>query len=370
MFAMGLGLGAKLPNSKLNKVFGNREKADYRSSAYSAAHFAMELDQEAIGLIRSIEGGGVKADVMRYEVGSSHKQFYQLGKPKFEDFKVMVGMALSDLFYDWIECFFVGDHLRKDGAILAADFNYKERARRTFYQAIIKEVTFPALSAADKQPAYLGVTLAPEYMEFEQSYGRRLLPVEDTDKQKLWSSCNFRFTVDGFGDITRRVTKVDSFSIKQQVNDHHVGGYRYPIRVGTRVEFPRISFSLPEKDASAFYWHFEKHGIKGTGRDGHGLTGAIEYLDPKKRTLGILRYEGAEIVGLTPDRSDGSANNFKMVKVEMTTEGMVFDHEAASKRKPKPRKPEKPGKMGIPNSAGKDSPSATNTRMSDMDDIG
>jgi phage tail-like protein len=145
--------------------------------AYAAAHFALELDgKDEVGLFRSIEGGGVKADVMTYQPAANGETGYtrwrQLGKPKFEDIKLQVGMAMSLAFYKWIEEFMVGKASRKSGAVVAADFYYKERARRNFYEAMIKELTFPKLDANDKNPVYMGVTLAVEDIEFLKGTGK------------------------------------------------------------------------------------------------------------------------------------------------------------------------------------------------------
>src|SRR5882724_3172900 len=82
---------------------------------YSAAHFALELDgKQDTGLCRSIEGGGVKADVMTYQGGGIHEKWRQLGKPKFEDIKLQVGMSMAQPFYAWIADFFTGAGARKD----------------------------------------------------------------------------------------------------------------------------------------------------------------------------------------------------------------------------------------------------------------
>jgi hypothetical protein len=67
--------------------------------AYAAAHFALELDgKDSVGLFRSIEGGGVRADVMTYQNGGTYDRWRQLGKPKFEDIKLQVGMSMSQPF--------------------------------------------------------------------------------------------------------------------------------------------------------------------------------------------------------------------------------------------------------------------------------
>ena len=66
---------------------------------YAAAHFGLELDGfDQVGLFRSIEGGGVKTDVMTYQHGGNYDRWRQLGKPKFEDIKLQVGMAMSQPF--------------------------------------------------------------------------------------------------------------------------------------------------------------------------------------------------------------------------------------------------------------------------------
>src|SRR6188474_3306712 len=128
--------------------------------AYAAAHFALELHGiDSLGVFRSVEGGGIKADVMTYQNSGTYDRWRQLGKPKFEDIKLQVGMAMSEPFYKWIEDFFAGKATRKNGAIIAADFYYKERARREFTDAMIKEISFPKLDGQDKSTAYMTVAL-------------------------------------------------------------------------------------------------------------------------------------------------------------------------------------------------------------------
>src|SRR5690349_6193990 len=135
--------------------------------AYSAAHFALELDgKDSVGLFRSIEGGGVKADVMTYQHGANYDRWRQLGKPKFEDIKLQVGMAMSEPFYTWLADFMDGVPTRKTGAIVAADFYYNERARRNFKAGMIKELTFPKLDGSDKNAAYMTVGISVEEIEF------------------------------------------------------------------------------------------------------------------------------------------------------------------------------------------------------------
>ena len=105
-----------------------------------------------VGLFRSIEGGGIKADVMTYQNGANYDRWRQLGKPKFEDIKLQVGMSMSRAVLQVDRgLLHRRGRTRKNGAIVAADFYYKERARREFKDALIKELTFPKLDASGQE---------------------------------------------------------------------------------------------------------------------------------------------------------------------------------------------------------------------------
>jgi len=218
---------------------------------YAAAHFALELDgRNDIGLFRSIEGGGVKADVMTYQYGHSYEKWRTIGKPKFEDMKVQVGMAMSKPFYDWIEKFFEGNAERKNGAIVAADFDYNERARREFTNAMIRELTFPKLEGKDPQPIFMSLALAVEGMTFTPGRGSKIAQGQGAAKQKDWRGNKFRIGIDGFEEACRNCTKIDSFTIKQNIIEHHMGGFRGPIKCPSQMDFPSITFYVPEVDGS------------------------------------------------------------------------------------------------------------------------
>jgi phage tail-like protein len=307
--------------------------ANQQPRTYAAAHFALELDgKKDVGLFRSIEGGGVKADVMTYQNGANYDKWRSLGKPKFEDIKVQVGMAMSQPFYDWIENFFTGVADRKNGAIVAADFYYKERARREFTNAMIKELTFPKLDGQDKSAAYMTVALAVEEILFKKGSEQVLQQQGGMKAQKMWTSCNFRFSLDGFEQACRRVTKVDSFTIKQNVLEYHSGGQRHPTKTPSQIDFPTLSFYVPEADADPFFEHFARRGIKGEVR-GHGAqkAGTIQTYDQELKPLFTLEFFEADIINVQPDKGDAASEEIKQVKIDLFTEKMTFAYAAGGK---------------------------------------
>jgi phage tail-like protein len=296
--------------------------------AYAAAHFALELHGiDKLGMFRSIEGGGIKADVMTYQNGGTYDRWRQLGKPKFEDIKLQVGMAMSEPFYKWIEEFFSGKASRKNGAIIAADFYYKERARREFSDAMIKELTFPKLDGTDKNTAYMNVALSVEDIVFKKGEaGKALTQNAGGDEQKAWKACNFQFSIDGL-DCCTRVTKVDSFTVKQNILEYASGGRRSVSKTPSAIDFPQLSFYLPESDAQPLFDHFKKRGVDGEvpGR----LHGQIETYDNERATAFTLQFMNADILNVQPDKSDATSEEIKQVKVDLYVESMKFQYKSA-----------------------------------------
>jgi phage tail-like protein len=296
--------------------------------SYVAAHFALELaGVEDVGTVRSIEGGGLKADVMTYQPGATYERWRQLGKPKFEDIKLQVGTAMSEPFFKWISDFFAGTCVRKNGAIVAGDFYYKERARREFSEALITEFTFPKLDANDKSTVYMNVTLGVETIEYKKGDDSKTLDHHGNEEaQKAWKACNFTFQLDGFEAQCSRVTKIDSFTVKLPVIEYHSGGSRTTTKTPTSIDFPNLSFYLPEDDAQPLHDYMKKRAVKGEvpGR----LHGQLTTFDNAKTTSFTLELFNCDILNIAPDKSDATSTEIKQVKVDVYVERMSFTYGA------------------------------------------
>lgn len=295
--------------------------------AYAAAHFALELDgKKDVGLFKTIEGGGVKTDLIKYQNGGEFGTFFQLGKPKYEDFKCAVGMAMSKPFYEWIEKFFKGETIRKNGAVIAADFYYNERARREFFEAMITEVGFPKLDGNDKGACYMNVTISPETITYGRGSEAKLQASTAFDRQKLWAACNFDFKLDGFEDACQRVTKVDAFTIKQKPIEYSEGAHRAGIKIPGRIEYPNLVFYVPEADGQPFFDHHMKYAIGGDVQPETRMKGEINTYDNEGNVLFTVQYLGAEIFNVTHDKSDAASEEIKQVKIELCVESMTISY--------------------------------------------
>jgi phage tail-like protein len=299
--------------------------------AYSASHFVLELgNNERVGFFRSVEGGGIKSEIKTYRAGSTAAVLRQLGKPKYEDIKIQVGMSMSTTFYSWIESFFDGTVMRKDGAIVAGDFLYKERARREFTQALISAIEIPKLDGDDKNACYMTVTISPETVRFTKAATNPLDSYTGGMAQKLWTAANFRFTIDGFDEACKRVTKIDGFSIKQKIHEYKAGNARDAVRVPGFLEFPNVTFYLPEVDAQPFFDHMTKYVVNGEVQASPRLNGVIELQDHKKNSLCEITLSGVDVANIAPQKSEGGSDEIKQIKVEISVESMKFKYTSST----------------------------------------
>jgi hypothetical protein len=295
--------------------------------AYVASHFALELDgKDGLGFVRSVEGGGIKADVLTYQSGHVPDLWRQVGKPKFEDITFQVGMGMSDAFYDWIANFSRRHALRQSGAVVGADFNYYERTRREFANALISEIQIPTLDGGDKNPCYMTVKVVPEQMTYKAGDGKRLaVPDNKKASNKKWLAANFRLELSGaLKDATKRILRVDGFTIKQQVIDYPSGNTRFPIKVPGRMEFPNLVIYVPSVDVRPFETYLAKRMHKGDRSDAL-LDGAIVFLGSDvDEELFRITLKGVDVHGMEQEKFDASAEAIARTKISLQVEAMEF----------------------------------------------
>jgi hypothetical protein len=151
-------------------------------------------------------------------------------------------------------------------------------------------------------------------------------------RQKLWTAANFQLNLDipGVGEKCKRCTKIDSFTIKHDVQEYHSGEHRDPIRVPGRLDFPNITFYIPESDAQPFIEHYTKYGIGGEVQAATRYTGSIELRDNSNSELCRVSLFGVDIATMSADKSEAGSDKIKEVKVEISVERMEFKYTSAA----------------------------------------
>jgi hypothetical protein len=295
------------------------------SRTYTGGRFMLDLAGHSPGFLRSFEGGAITADVIEEETLGLQPAKKHIAGVKYEDIRIRTGLGMPAPFCEWLAAFADGKAERRSGALVATDFDYKEKARRTFQDALITEVSIPALDAASKDPAYLSVKIAPGSVEDFVGGGTKV--PAPASRQKAWLPSSFRLQV---GDLPcRRVTKIDSFTIKQgiteELKDEQAPSGRLDLKVPGKLEIPNLRVTFSAEDVAPWAaWHKE-FVLEGRSSDSSELDGAIVLLAEDGSTeLARVNLHHVGIFSLLRMSDDGEAGGSSLdtVTVELYVERM------------------------------------------------
>jgi hypothetical protein len=300
--------------------------------AFIAGKFALELDSIRAGWLFKAEGGAAKAEVINEKLGPDHIVKKHIGGVEYEEITVTCGSGMSKGLYDWIKASFDHQYARKNGSIVAANFNTEELSRLDFFNGLISEIGFPALDASSKDPCKITLKMKPEYTRYKSGGGGKISGGTysvDQAKQKQWLTSNFRLRIDGT-DCTR-VNKIEALTIKQKNVANPVGELRDYEQEPANLEIPNLVITLPESHAKEFFdWH-KSFVIDGQNGDNLEKGGTLEYLSSDlKTTLFTINFEHLGVFKISPDAVESGSENIRRVKVEMYCENMKFNYSSSS----------------------------------------
>ncbi len=307
--------------------------ADSRS--YTGGRFQLDVDGKSAGLIRSIDGGAIKAEVIVEKVDNvpgtiAHKH---VGQPKYGDIKVsmLVSSDTSPGIHEWIESTLAMKYQRKSGELQAADFKRDVRQVREFKDALLTEIGFPACDASSKDPAYMTLKFAPETTRNIKGSGKIENPVDV--RQKMWIPANFRLSIEGLDEDSRRVSKIEAFTVKQSTATDEVGDARDYQREPGKIDFPDLKISFPVGGAPGFQeWAEANISVQGgNGKDTPKelkRSGLLEYYDGRTgRPLFSVSLHGVGIYKYVPisgPSGDSTADSEPETHVGLYVEQMLY----------------------------------------------
>ena len=238
--------------------------------------YVLELDGALVGPLHSLEGGVVSGEIISYQDGNDLILRKRLGRLKYEDIVLTCGANLSQPFYQWIVRTLSGENTRKNGAIVAINENGQITDRREFQNALIKEVQFPALDAASREPAYFTVTMSPEQIRYRSISGQTS-PSPQAPHAGLHAS-NFRLQIQGLEQACAFVKHIDSLVISQEIINYRDGRSAETSRIrGGRLQIGNLVIRLPQHQAEPFSAWFSEFVLQGQAV-GNRKQGTLEFL--------------------------------------------------------------------------------------------
>ena len=294
------------------------------SKSYAAGHFLLSLDG-TLARIEKLAGGSIRGEVSIFRTGSERLAIKRISAVRYEPFRLAVGMGMGQPLHDWIKAVLGAAPVSKNGSVALANAGGKAAAYRHFRDALIEEITFPALDASSKETALFTIKLSPEQITYAAGDGASLKAAVNA-KQKTWLCSNFRFRLAGLEDACKRVAKIDSFTVKQSIAEFATGGSPITTKHPTTLELPNLRITFSAADAKPWQDWFDDFVIKGNAGPGNEKNGTIEFLDPSgKVTLGTVNLVRCGIFSLDFDSLGGAKNAGTRYVAELYVQGMQVD---------------------------------------------
>jgi len=304
-----------------NINFGN-VLAGAGSHSFVSERYYLELDGREVGFVKSIDGGGISAEVIQERSGPDNFVHKHIGAPKYEEVAIEAGFSLDEALYEWIAQTWKAINQRKDISIYTLDHNNKIQRQEDYFNALISEVSFPKIDASSKETGFMSIKFAPEYTRYKNGSGK-LGITQAKDQQKSWLLSNFRLNIDGLDGS--KVSQIASITVRQSFTQVAVGEMRDYLKEPTSVEFPNLAITLPESHAESWYeWH-DDFVIKGNNSADKEKSGTLTLLSPNlKSVLARIDLRRMGIFKITDDKREANNDQIKRVTAELYVEQMDF----------------------------------------------
>lgn len=303
--------------------------------SYANGHFELRIDTAGgapiTALIKGVEGGMLKAASVEEPQAAYHLRNRHASTREIEPLSIEFAMSGAKWALSLIEGVVNSqDHAKVSGSVVHTDFNFVEQYHYEFKQARLTEATFPKCDAKSKEYATIKTKLQPETITFKVGKGAKV-PPGTTEKQKLWMCSAFNFTIDGYDSATKWTTAVEALTFKVGSKAYQTGGFKLPEIVATKIEMPKLSFTLPLSHAKPLLEWYEQsiQAEKGHQDGGQSLTsrgaassyyertGSLEYLDPShKKVVYAIDFFGIGVESVSVLKSEANQAATKMVKFD------------------------------------------------------
>lgn len=274
------------------------------------------------GVVHSVTGGGVRAEVLEPAIGPEDVARKRLGAVGYDEFAVEFDLSLDRAVYAWIGQSMTGTPRRVDGALVTVNQRTSSLSRREFREALLTEVTFPALDGASRETAYLTVRFVPELVQSVPVPGGSAPGRRPAPKGRSWNRAGFRLEIDGL-DCTR-VSRIDALPVRQVVVPAG-GEVRDPVTTASRLVFPDLRLSFARSSAPTWNDWAEDFLIRGNNGEAGERSGTLTYLAPdRRRVLGRLTFDNLGIFRLGPEPRSGPGTPVDGLTAELYCQRMEF----------------------------------------------
>jgi hypothetical protein len=231
-----------------------------------------------------------------------------------------VGLNLAAPLYDWIAASWLETPPSKSGSIIRVDFNFNAIDERDFTNALVTEVTIPALDGASKDAGWLTVKFSPEYTSHKKGSGKIAVTPSGG---KAWVASNFRLAIDGLD--TTKVSRIEAFTVRRPVIIERSGGGQPPHRIPGKLDVPDLEIVLSEAASQSWSDWFDDFVVAGNSDETHEKGGTLTFLAPDlQEELGRVNFFNLGIHKFSFDPDGPSGEAIRRVRATLYCERMEF----------------------------------------------
>jgi len=295
--------------------------ADQRT--YTAGRFMMEVGGGNAGYLKKFSGLAMEADIVSNDLGPDNVQKKHVANIKWTPGKATIGIGMGKEMYEWIQAAFDKGYITQDGAVTAADFNYKAMSVQEFKSALITSVTVPKLDGSSKDAAYFDVEFEAEQVRWVKGSGD--VKGKVGPKQKAWLCSNFMLEMGGLP--CNRVASIDSFTWKCAIAADQIGIHREPTKHPAKVTVPDIKLSISMADYQPWADAAKKWFVDGHHLEENEMNGRIVFLNPDmnpSNPIGEIELLNCGFKKFSKDDVEANSEKIARFNVELYVEKMKF----------------------------------------------
>lgn len=295
--------------------------------SYTAGRFALDIDGNNAGFLKKFSGLSMEADLATHDLGPDNVQKKNVTRVKWAPGNISIGIGMGNDVYQWMKSAFDKNYIRKNGSIVAADFNYKAQQRLDFYEALITSITIPVLEGQSKESAYFDVAFDAERVEWKSAGGEDIRG-KIGPKQKAWLCGAYRVEIgnlpcNGVSKVAGGDGKGMTWSCSVVADE--IGTTREPTKVPAKVSVPDITLTVSGKDHQQWADAAKKFLVDGNSLESDEMTGRIVFLSPNlKEEIGELELMNVGFKSFKHFTLEANSENIARFDVTLYVEQMKF----------------------------------------------
>lgn len=291
------------------------------AASYSASTYVFELNGKPVAYLSSFEGGEASGQVISQPAGPAQFPNKVLGETRYKDWTVKLDMAPEGELLNWVEASLHSNFYAAHAGIVILDPHGNEMRRATLFNAVISEISIPALDKTSREKLQLTLKLRPSYVKWQKG-GARYAGLERAVNQSRMLKSNFRLEIDGL-DMSRAIG-VGALTVKRKLQER--GEFREYEHDFAGREVSNLSVAMPEAASGGLIeWH-QDFVLSGNSSDAKERKGSITLLAPDLRTpLLTIGLDHLGIYSLDYGLGGSGGDSRPTFKAGLYVEGISFD---------------------------------------------